>query len=124
MAASRPLGLLQWAIIVLTAATALIHIWLAFQFESGVDPIFILNGAGYLGLLGLLYLPIAPLARYRTAIRWLLIAYTAVTVLAWLFVGARSTIAYVDKAIEIVLIACLWLEWQQGRKAIGGPEPR
>lgn len=123
MAASHPLGLRQWAIIVLTAATALIHIWLARQFESGVDPIFILNGAGYLGLLGLLYLPIALLTRYRAAVRWLLIAYTAVTVLAWLFVGARSTIAYVDKAIEIALIVCLWLEWQQGRKGMEGPDP-
>lgn len=115
MPASRPLGPLQWAIILLTVATALIHIVLAFQFEGGADPIFLLNGAGYLGLLGLLYLPLAPVMRYRMLVRWVLIGYTAITVLAWLFIGVRSPVAYADKAIEVALIICLWLEWQQTR---------
>jgi len=45
-----------------------------------------------------------------------LIGYTLVTVLAWLFVGARSPVAYLDKAVELLLIACLWLDWQQSRR--------
>jgi hypothetical protein len=119
MATTRTIGPLQWAIILLTTATALIHIWLAFQFPGGVDPVFILNGIGYLGLLGLLYLPIDRLAHYRNLIRWVLIAYAATTVIIWLFpqIGARSPIAYTTKTIEVALIICLWFDWQQSRTA-------
>jgi hypothetical protein len=117
MSTTRRFGLLQGVIVLAAVATALIHIVLAFQFPGGVDPVFVLNGLGYLGLTLLLFLPLPALDPYRNAIRWVLIAYTLVTVLAWLFVGARSPIAYADKSIEILLIACLWLDWQQGRQS-------
>lgn len=119
MATKQRLGALQWAIVLLTIATALIHIWLAFQFPAGVDPVFVLNGLGYLTLLALLYLPIDALGRYRTMVRWILIAYTATTVILWLFpsIGARSPIAYVTKGIEVALIVCLWFDAQQARNA-------
>ena len=71
---------------------------------------FILNGLGYLALLAALYLPVAPLARYRGAVRWVLVGYTALTILLWVLIGARSTIGYVDKVIEVALIALLLLE--------------
>jgi hypothetical protein len=117
MATTQRLGALQWAVVLLTIATAFIHIWLALQFPTGIDPVFMLNGLGYLTLLALLYLPIGALARYRAIIRWVLIAYTATTVILWLFpsIGARSPIAYVTKTIEVALIICLWFDRQQAR---------
>lgn len=106
-------GLARACIILLTVATALIHIALAFQFPDGPDPIFILNGLGYLGLLALLYLPLTPLKRYRPVIRWVLMAYVALTLLLWIRFGARTPVAYLDKVIEVALITLLWMEAQQ-----------
>lgn len=132
MSAVRPLGPLRWVIIALTVATAAIHLWLAFQFPGQPDRVFILNGLGYLVLLALLFLPIPALQRYHGWITWILIAYTAITVVGWVFLGLGSPfsgmaidmgspltwLAYADKIIEIALIVCLWLDWQQRRVAI------
>jgi hypothetical protein len=117
MTTRRRFGLLQGTIVLAAGATALIHILLAFQFPGGVDPVFLLNGLGYLVLTALLFVPLPPLEPFRNLIRWALIIYTLITVLAWLFIGARSSIAYVDKAIEILLIICLWVDWQQTRSS-------
>jgi hypothetical protein len=115
MTETRRFGLLQGSIALAAVATALIHIVLAFQFVGGVDRVFLLNGLGYLVLTGLLFAPLAALDHYRNGIRWVLIAYTLVTVLAWVFIGVRSPIAYAVKTIELLLIVCLWLDWQQSR---------
>ena len=53
---------LRTVIAVLTLVTALINLQLNFP-----DPVFILNGLGYLTLLAALYLPSLP--RYRNAVR-------------------------------------------------------
>ena len=103
------LVLLQIGIILLTAATAIIHFSLVFP-----SVLFILNGLGYLALLGALYLPIPQLTGYRHLVCWALMGYTALTVVLWIFIGSRIPIAYVDKAIEVVLIVLLWLESRQG----------
>ena len=104
---------LRAGIILLTLATALIHLQLAFP-----DPVFILNGLGYLALLAALYLPVAPLARYRNIVRWALIGYAALTIFLWILLGARTSIGYLDKAIEIALILLLLLEARRrGRPA-------
>jgi hypothetical protein len=101
--------LLQLGIVVLTVATAAIHFRLAF------DWLFIANGIGYLALLAALYLP--TFAAHRGLVRWLLIAYTALTVVLWVLIGRKDiVIAYVDKAIEIALIVLLWLEGQTGSR--------
>ena len=105
-------GMLQYAIIGLTIATAAIH--LALTSVGGLP--FVLNGAGYLVLLALLYWPSERLDPYRSMVRWVLIAYTIVTIVAWITFGARSPIAYVDKAIEIVLVGLLWYEGQTQTK--------
>jgi hypothetical protein len=101
---------LRVGIILLTLATALIHLQLAFP-----DPAFILNGLGYLTLLAALYLPVPRLARYRNTVRWVLIGFTALTILLWVLLGARTPIGYIDKAIEIVLIVLLLLEARRSR---------
>lgn len=96
---------LTTCIILLTLGTAGIHLQLAFP-----DPVFILNGLGYLGLLAALYLPVPQLARYQNIARWTLICYTALTVVLWMFIGERTTIGYADKVIEVALIALLLIE--------------
>ncbi len=108
----RPhLNTIAYGVMGLTIITALIHFYISFQFADGSGFIFLLNGIGYLGLLGAIYLPIAFLARYRSLWCWCLLAYTALTVALWFFIGASdSSIAYVDKVVELVLIFLVWLE--------------
>jgi hypothetical protein len=101
---------LRVGIVLLTLATALIHLQLAFP-----DPAFILNGLGYLALLAALYLPVPRLARYRNIVRRVLIGFTALTILLWILLGARTPIGYVDKAIEIALILLLLLDARMSR---------
>jgi membrane-bound ClpP family serine protease len=94
---------LRTGIVLLALGTALIHLQLAFP-----DPVFILNGLGYLILLVALYLP--QLARYRYVVRWVLVGYAVLTIFLWVLIGARTPIGYIDKAIEGALIALLLLE--------------
>ena len=107
MASSRSPGKLGLGvgIFVLTLVTALIHLYLGLGIGN---TLFVLNGLGYLGLLAALQLPIPQLARFQNVVRWVLVAYTALTIVLW-FVMAPfySVIGYVDKAIEVVLIALL-----------------
>ncbi len=103
-------GTLQIGIMALTIATAVIHFALAF------DWLFIANGLGYLALLAVLYAPLPALDPYRKWARWALLLYTAVTVVMWIFIGARTTVAYADKLIEVVLLGLLWAEDQAARR--------
>jgi hypothetical protein len=101
-------GAVQIGIILLTVATAVIHLALGIPFGM---TLFILNGIGYLALVTALYLP--QLSKYQAWTRWALIAFTAVTVLAWVAIGMRSPIAYLDKLIEVALIVLLFVEMRQ-----------
>jgi hypothetical protein len=100
-------------IFLLTLATAFIHLFLAFSaipyfgLNFGVI-LFILNGLGYLGLLGVLQLPIPQLRRFQSAARWALVAFAALTIVLWLIMApVYDFIGYTDKAIEIALIMLL-----------------
>ena len=104
---------LRVGIFLLTLATAVIHLYLAFTaipyygLNFGVM-LFILNGLGYLGLLAALQLPIPQLARFRNAARWILVAYAALTIVLFFAMAPfYEFIGYVDKAIEVALIALL-----------------
>jgi hypothetical protein len=97
--------LVQAGIVVLTIATALIHLQLAFP-----DPVFILNGLGYLTLLAALYLPIPQLSSYRDTVRWGLVGYAALTIFLWILIGERTPIGFIDKAIEVALITLLLID--------------
>ena len=101
-------GLVQIGIVVLALVTALIHFSLSMR--MGFDLMFTLNGLGYIGLLAALFLPIPILVRYRPVIRILMILYTLVTIVAWVFLGERNTIGYVDKLIEAALVVLLWFD--------------
>jgi hypothetical protein len=103
-------SVLRIGIAVLTLATALIHLQLNFP-----DPVFILNGLGYFALLAALFVPIPQIARYRNAVRLVLVGYAALTILLWTLVGARTPIGYIDKGIEVVLISLLLLEARRSR---------
>lgn len=108
------IGGLQMGVILLTLATAAIHLTLNFP-----DAIFILNGLGYVALLAALYLrlPLDLLTKNRARVRWALIAFTAVTILGWLAIGDKTLpngmLGYVTKTIEVVLIALLFIEARQ-----------
>ena len=97
-------GLLQIMIVLLALATAIIHFSLAIPDLW----MFYLNALGYVTLAAALYLP--QLSQYRGIIRWILIVYTAITILGWVVIGERNTIGYIDKIIEVFLIALLWME--------------
>lgn len=105
------IGPMQIAIILLTLATALVHLQRGIEFGMAM---FLANGLGYLALVAALYAPIAALAPYRKWIRWALIGFTIVTILGWLAIGDKSLlIGWVDKAIEVVLVVLLFLEGRQ-----------
>jgi hypothetical protein len=100
-------------IFLLTLATAGIHLYLAFTaipimgLNFGVM-LFIFNGLGYLGLLAVLQLPIPRLARFRSAARWALIAFAALTIVLFFIMAPEyTTLGYIDKATEVALIALL-----------------
>jgi hypothetical protein len=100
-------------IFLLTVATAIIHLYLALTaigymgFNFGVV-LFILNGLGYLGLLAALQLPSPQLARFRSAARWALVAFAALTIVLFFVMAPEYTIlGYVDKTNEVTLIALL-----------------
>jgi len=113
------LSMRQIGIIILTVATAIAHLSLsvgAFTRSNDITTfiMFGLNGLGYLTLLAATFLPLPVAKDYPKLVRWAFIGFTAVTVIAWVAIGARTTLGYVVKLIELTLIALLWLE---GRKA-------
>ena len=81
--------------------------------------LFYLNFIGYIVLAVAYYLPsllqFQPLLRYQRAIRWLLIAYAAVTIVLWFLItgGGYNIIAYIDKPIEVALIILLLIDDRQ-----------
>lgn len=110
---TRPqIGVVQVGIMLFTIATAAIHFYLSSQPDEDLRVLFFFNGLGYLALLAALYVP--QLARFHAIVRWLLIVYTAVTIVSWLIVGQPyDTLGFVTKAIEIILIALLFVEMRQ-----------
>jgi uncharacterized membrane protein len=103
--AHTTLGTVQIGILLLALATAVIHIVLAIPANLTM---FYLNGIGYIVLALALFLP--QFKNYRSLIRWVLIAFTLVTIIGWVAIGERSTIAYIDKIIEVALLVLLWLD--------------
>ncbi len=115
----------HYAIIVLVIATALIHLAAAQDrvlFPGGTDPLFTLNGIGYLGLLAVYFLPIPFLQRQHKIVWWILFGYVILTIVAWLviwvgmnviaqhvaFFSRDSVYGVPAKIIEVVLLFLLW----------------
>jgi hypothetical protein len=96
---------LRYAVLLLGLATGLIHLYLNLQLGE-FSLLFTLNGLGYLGLLVAFFvdLPFIPEERW---IHYGFIAYTLITILAWVPNGQRSFLGYLDKSIEALLVLSL-----------------
>ncbi len=102
---------LRIVVVALTLTTALIHAQL-----GGL--MFTLNALGYLGLAAAMILP-GPFARIRWLARLALVALAIATIVGWLLIGARFPLAYLDKAVEVVLVVFLTFEvWLDGGPAV------
>ena len=79
----------HYGIIILILITAALHLLAAFDkqlFPDGPDPLFILNGLGYLGLLGAYFLPIPFFQQKHELVRKILIGYAILTIAAWAWI--------------------------------------
>ncbi|HEX6385014.1 MAG TPA: hypothetical protein VF177_10120 [Anaerolineae bacterium] len=112
MSKSTEFGLVQIGIIVLTIATAVIHL-VILGIVLGVNVLFILNGLGYLALLAAIYLPLEFLAGYRSLAKWVLMGYAALTVILYFAMNwpdVWGPLGIITKVIELVLIGLLWVD--------------
>lgn len=79
----------HYGIIIAGLITAVMHLAAALDkqlFPTGADPLFILNGLGYLGLLGAYFLPIPFFQNNHGLVRWALIGFAILTIAAWIFI--------------------------------------
>lgn len=115
----------DYIIIILVLGTAILHLAASFDqvlFPTGVpDPLFLLNGLGYLGLLGAYFLPIPFFQQNHTLVRRVLIGYVILTIVAWLaiwvginviangvpFFSRDSVYGVPAKLIEVILLTQL-----------------
>jgi len=96
----------------LTLATAAIHASLG-------GMMFLANAVGYATLALAMVAP-GPIGQVRWLVRLALMGFTAMTIGGWLVFGARFPLAYVDKTIEVGLIAVLAFElWRTDGGPIG-----
>ncbi len=94
---------LRVVIVSLALATAYIHLTLG-------SLLFLANAAGYAVLAVGMIVPIGLIARNRWLVRAALLGFTTVTIVGWALIGPRFMLAYVDKGIEVALIALLVVE--------------
>ena len=103
---------LQLAITVLTLITAAIHLGLVFVLSGTMQIMFILNGLGYLVLLYALLRPPVFLQGRSSLVHYAFIAFASVTILGYFAVNGfkpDDTLGLIDKAVEILLVAALFL---------------
>jgi len=106
----RELGTPQIVIIGLTVITALIHLVLGIKMVAEpLGMLFIFNFIGYSTLVAALYF-VPQLSSKQRQIRFALLAFTAITVIAWIPAGTKDALAYFDKLVEVALVALLFRE--------------
>ncbi|MFT3893044.1 MAG: hypothetical protein QM730_15555 [Anaerolineales bacterium] len=79
----------HYGIVIATLVTAVAHILAALDkqlFPEGVDPLFLLNGLGYLGLLGAYILPIPFFQQQHELVRKGFMIFAIITILAWVWI--------------------------------------
>ena len=101
------------AIFLLTLITAGAHLYLSRQPDEQLHSLFLLNGLGFIGLLGLYLLP--QFKNFHATIRWLFLGYTLLTIICWFFLGgpAEGALDPFDvtvKAVEAALVIHLFLD--------------
>jgi hypothetical protein len=115
---NRKLNTRQIGIVITAVITALIHLIalniFMIQITGSIDILFTLNGLGFLVLLAAYFLPNPILQKYHAFIRWAFIAFTVITILAWVVMGDKSlpagALGYLTKLDELILIILLFLD--------------
>ena len=117
----------QIGIVVLVIFTALLHLAAAFDkvlFPSSPDPLFILNGLGFLGLLGAYFLPIKFFQDRHKLVWQGLFGYIILTIAAWIFIWVIQYVSIGGEPFfghdsiygvpaKIAEAALLWLLWSE-----------
>jgi hypothetical protein len=57
-----------------------------------------------------LYLPVPRLVPHRRVVRWALLGYATLTILAWVAIGERTLLGYSTTAGEVALVILLLME--------------
>jgi hypothetical protein len=109
----RPADLVARVLVVaLTLATAAIHASL-----GGL--LFLANAVAYATFAVAMVVP-GPLGRVRWLVRLALLGFTAAMIGGWVLFGARFSLAYLDKGIELGLMAAIAFEiWRLDGGPIG-----
>jgi hypothetical protein len=102
--AMRTASVQDYLVIVLTLATAVIHVVVAVDIDF---PVLALNGAGYVAILVAIYTAPNRFLSSRRRPRIALGVYAALAMVLWAGGGKRDLLAYIDKVVEIVLIVVL-----------------
>jgi uncharacterized membrane protein len=98
-------------VILLTLATALIHLGLAVSSSWPFNLLFALNGLGYLALLSGFYLKLPVVHRVRDLVWLLFILFTLTTIgLFFIMNTTYGTFGLITKAVEGVLVILLIME--------------
>lgn len=120
----------QIGIVLTTLATAVLHIAAGFDpvlFTSGPYTLFILNGIGYLALLGAYFLPVPLFQQRHDWVRWVLFSYAILTIVLWVYIfvyqfvilggtpffSRDSWYGLPAKIAELLLLAFLWSDRRQ-----------
>ncbi|HZC67171.1 MAG TPA: hypothetical protein VE201_01005 [Nitrospirales bacterium] len=110
-------------IVVLAVAAAVIHLRLGILLgPPSLRPfplVFYLNALGYLVLVTALYAP--PSHPVQRVVRWVFIAYTALTFVLWfLLAPKRDPVGYSTIVIEAVLVMLLIVDDRRSARGGGG----
>jgi|YNPMSStandDraft_1061717.scaffolds.fasta_scaffold44697_1 hypothetical protein len=111
---NKGFGIVSVLIVLFTLFTAGVHLYLGIIYY---DTLFVLNGLGYLGLLGALILPIPFIRDLRSVWRWLLVGYAALTIILYFVINQLGvdTLGLVTKAAEVLLIVFLVVDHRRSR---------
>ncbi len=112
------LSWLHYGLIGLVIITAVVHL-----IEGTAEFILLLNGLGYLALLGALFLPVDFLTPYRQTLKWGLLGYTLLTFVLYFVthfskLATNSSFDYsalIIKAVEMIIILILLVALNTGK---------
>lgn len=108
----------QRILILLTGLfTAIVHLVILnmgfIRGEGQIDVLFALNGLGFLAFLAAFFFEIPLVRQYQQWVNWGFLAYTVITLIAWIAIGARNAVGYITAIDEVALIALLWMYMRQ-----------
>ena len=100
-------------ILITSLVTAVIHLVILnimFLRSSGsLDLLFTLNGLGFLALAAAFFIDFPFLRGFEKWVIYALMAFTLATIIAWIPFGSRSTLGYLTKLDEVILLVALSL---------------